>query len=200
MIPRLFPAVTAAALAFTLAACADEPRKRGSSSGETDPGPPGPTGAVNMEVYATETQDCPPGNVHIDIGAVNAAPPVVHEDGEDGAAVACSVVAEGSKFNASGSLKRGMIAFGFSDLVTNGSSAIGSVEFTDPATGVRYAATDGMPCVFQFAPGTAQGVEAGKIFVQFDCSNLVSDADATKACSSRYGYVTLEHCEGEPAM
>jgi hypothetical protein len=199
MILRLCPALLALTLASTLSGCGDEPRKH-SSSGETDPGDPGPTGAVNMEVYATETQDCPPGNVHIDIGTVNAAPPVVLEDGEDGAAIACSVVPDGNKLRASGSLKRGMVAFSFSDLVTDGSSAIGSVAFTDPASGVRYASVDGKPCVFQFAPGTAQGIQAGKVFVQFDCSNLVSDADASKACSSRYGYVTLSHCEGEPSM
>jgi len=199
MIVRLFLRVSAVALAASLVACSsDEPRR--SSSSNEEPAPPGPTGAANMEIYATETQDCPPGNVHIDVGTVNAQPPVTFEDGEDGAKVACSVVPEGGKFRASGSLAHGAYAFSLRDLVTDGSSAIGAIDFTDPGSGERYATVDGKPCVFQFAPGSGQGISAGKLFVQFDCSNVVSEADPAKACSLRYGYVTLEHCEGEPLL
>lgn len=182
--------------AFSLG-CSDDERRASSSDNETNSVPQA-TGAVNMEVYATAVQSCPPGNIHIDIGNVNAAPPLVYENGQDGAEVACSVLAEGAKFRAGGSLKKGMFSFSFHDVLTDGTSAVGQVQFSDPKDSTVYASSDLGPCVFQFAPGGEQGVSAGQIFVQFDCSNLISMADPKAACSSRYGYIRLEHCVGSP--
>ncbi|HZF49854.1 MAG TPA: hypothetical protein VE093_14440 [Polyangiaceae bacterium] len=195
---RLPRALTALVLPFALIACADDDRATSSSSKNSPPEDPGPTGAVNLEIYGTELQDCPAGNVHIDIGNVSSAPPVTFEDGKDGAEVSCSVVPEAGKLRASGSIAHGSQAFSFKDVVTEGKSAIGFVTAKDPASGTIYAAPPGKPCVFQFAPNSAQGVEAGRIVVQFDCSSLVSAEDPAHECSLRYGYVLLEHCEGEP--
>lgn len=183
---------------FAILGCADADPVSLSSSSNGAPQEPGPSGAVNLEIYETEIQTCPVGNVHIDIGNVNSAPPVTFEDGKEGTAVACSVLPEGSKLRASGSLTQGAKVFSFRDVVTDGKSSIGVVKVTDPASGTVYEAPDAKPCVFQFAPGSSQGVEAGRIWVQFDCSSLVSAADAAHECSLRYGYVLLEHCEGEP--
>lgn len=185
------------ALALSLIACGDEPKNNSTSSGDP-PEDPGPSAAVKLEIYATEAQDCPPGNVLIDLGNVSSAPPVTFEDGKDGSAVACSVVPESGKLLASGSITRDATSFAFRDVLTDGASAIGHVSFKDPESGAIYATPDGKPCVFQFAPGSGQAIEAGRIFVQFDCSNLVSEADPTKACSGRNGYLLFEHCEGEP--
>ncbi len=151
-----------------------------------------------MEVFASSEQSCPPGNVHIDIGNVKTAPPTTVTDGQDGAQVVCAVVPDGDKLAASGSIARGAIAFSFEGLVTAGESAIGSVGFRDPASGAAYASPAGSPCVFQFAPGTDQGIAAGRVSVQFDCSNLVIEQDPAAACSARYGYLLLEGCEGSP--
>lgn len=184
--------------AIALAGCADADPVSLTSSSNGPPPDPGPTGAVNLEIYETEIQTCPVGNVHIDIGNVSSAPPVTFENGKAGVAVACAVLPEAGKLRASGSLAQGAKVFSFRDVVTDGSSAIGFVKVADPATGTEYATPDAKPCVFQFAPGSLQGVEAGKILVQFDCSSLVSAADPAHECSLRYGYVLLEHCEGEP--
>jgi hypothetical protein len=193
MTARLWTAIAAITLSLaSLAGCSsDEPKP--STSGDP-PGEPKPTGAINMEVYATETQSCPPGNVQIDVGTVNSSPPETVVDGKDGAKVSCSVAPSGGKFNASGSIEKGSLSFAFRDVVTGGMSAVGQVEFSDPAAGVRYASTLDKPCVFQFAPGSDQGVEAGRIFVQFDCATLASAADPLDVCSARYGYVLLENC------
>jgi hypothetical protein len=199
---RLSSAPSAFAFAFALPlaliACADDDRRSSSSSPSTPPADPGPTGAVNLELYGTELQDCPIGNVHVDIGNVSSAPPVTFEDGKDGAAVACSVLPEAGKLRASGSIAHEAKAFSFRDVLTEGKSAIGFVTVSDPGSGAVYAAPDAKPCIFQFAPGSTQGIEAGRIVVQFDCSSLVSAANAAHECSLRYGYVLLEHCEGEP--
>jgi hypothetical protein len=192
------PAALAFAFALSLIACADDDRPASSSSATTPPEDPGPSGAVNLELYETESQVCPPGNVHVDVGNVSSAPPVTLEDGKDGAAVACSVVPEAGKLRASGSIAHGAKVFSFRDVLTDGKSAVGFVTVSDPTSGTVYAAPDGKPCIFEFAPGSTQGVEAGRIGVQFACTSLVSAADATHACSLRNGHVLLEHCEGEP--
>lgn len=177
--------------------CSSDER-RPSSTGDETSADPKATGAVNMEVYATAVQSCPPGNFHVDIGNVNAAPPMLYEDGQSGASVACSVLTEGSKLRAGGTIAKDTFSFSFRDVLTDGTSAVGQVEFTDPATGTVYASSDLGPCVFQFAPSSGQGVSAGQIFVQFDCSNLISKVNPNETCSSRYGYVRLEHCVGSP--
>lgn len=180
-------------LSLSLAGCGGDERPPRDTSPK---GPDGtePMGAINMEVYAEQSQTCPPGNIHIDIGTVNSSPAVLVVDGFEGAKVTCSVVKSGGAFKASGSIEQGDLAWAFTDLTADGPSAIAQVEFTDPKAGTRYLSNVAKPCVFQFAPGSLQGVDAGHIFVQFDCPDLVSVADPTNTCSSRYGYVRLENC------
>jgi len=173
-----------------LPACSSE--TQGVSS--TGPSPTAPEGAVNMEVYATPEQTCPPGNFHVDIGNTKVTPPALLVSGEGGVTVTCAVVAQGAKYQASGAIKQGSLDFSFQDVLTSGGSATGTVSFVDPKGSGRYTSVASAPCVFQFAPSSAQGIGAGQVFVQFDCAALVNEADATKSCSSRYGYVALDRC------
>lgn len=195
---KLLPAALLALLA-PLAACSDD-EGGGGGGGEAGAGgmAPRPTGAVAMEVYATMEQTCPPGNVHINIGNAQSAPPQTVVDGRDGASVGCAVVPSGDKLAASGSIEQAELVFSFGGVETDGASALGNVSFRDPAGGTLYESAPGSPCVFQFAPGTEQGVAPGRIQVQFDCPSLVSEEDATAACASRYGYLLLENCDGAP--
>ncbi len=170
-----------------------------SSGGEAANGSTGDAGAVargavDLEVYATEEQSCPPGNVHVDIGHVTTSPPDMLAHGVDGARVECAVVQNEEKFAASGTVARGAASFSFRDVVTAGASAIGHVEVVDPASGIRYASSEAHPCLFQFSATSGQGIGAGRIDVGFDCSDLVSAADPSKSCSSRYGSLRLEAC------
>jgi hypothetical protein len=193
---RVLLSAALAAMSLPLAvACSDD----GGGDGGGDDGGGGGSGpvaqgAVNMEVYATPAQTCPPGNVHIDLGNAQSSPQVKVIDGEDGAQVLCTVAPAGAELDASGSIQRGNLRFQFA-VLTGGQSATGSVGFLDPASGAAYSSPEGSPCVFQFAPSSGQGIEAGRIWVQFDCANLVNEQDPAAACSSRYGYLILENCE-----
>ena len=167
----------------------------GSSTGE-GPSTTAPEGAVNVEIYATPEQTCPVGNVHIDVGNSKIEPPKVEVDGWQGASITCSVAATGSGFAASGTLKKGALSLTFKDVLSDGKSATGTVSFKDPAGATTYTSTAATPCIFQFSPGTSQGIDSGKAFMQFDCSNLVNQGDPTKSCSARYGYVLVDRCAG----
>jgi hypothetical protein len=166
----------------------------GSSGGGSGPSTE-PQGAFNVEIYATMAQTCPPGNVHIDIGNTKLVPPTVVVDGVDGATVSCKVAQMGESFAASGEIKAGTSHVSFADVLTDGGSATGTVTFDDPATATQYVSSTALPCVFQFAPGSGQEVSAGRIFVQFDCSDLVSAANPADTCSARYGYAYFENCD-----
>lgn len=191
-------ALAALALTLTAAACSEGGRDDDDDggSGGGGGGGLGPAGAVNMEVFESSGQSCPAGNVHIDIGNVKTAPPTTVRDGQDGARVSCAVVPSGGKLEASGSLELGALSFSFGGLVTAGESAIGTAGFHDPASGAAYSSPASSPCVFQFAPGTDQGIAAGRLSVQFDCSTLVNEQDPAAACAARYGYLLVEGCEG----
>lgn len=179
-------------LGTLLAACGgDDPTGTSSTGG---PSTTAPEGAVNMEIYATPEQTCPMGNIHVDIGNSRVSPPELAVDAYEGAAITCKVVASGMGYTASGAIKKDSLDFAFEGVTSTGESAIGKVTVKDPATGESYQSPDGAPCVFQFAPGSGQGIEAGKAWMQFDCSSLVSAKDATLSCSSRYGYVLVDRC------
>jgi len=177
---------------FHFAACGGDDTTGTSSTG--GPSATAPVGAVNMEIYATPDQTCPIGNAHVDIGNSRVTPPELATDAYEGAVVTCKVVATGMGFSASGAIKKGSLDFAFEGVTSSGESAIGTVTVKDPATGDSYQSPAGAPCVFQFAPGSGQGLEAGKAWMQFDCSSLVSEKDATHSCSSRYGYVLVDRC------
>ncbi|MFO0758369.1 MAG: hypothetical protein U0359_17895 [Byssovorax sp.] len=186
-------ASTLLVLGFSLAACSSDTGTSGAGGGS---GPStAPAGAVNMEIYATPEQKCPIGNVHIDIGNSRVNPPELAVDAEEGASIKCRVAATGMGFGASGSIKKASFDFSFEGVTSSGESAVGKVTVHDPATGDEYTSPDGAPCVFQFAPSSGQGIEAGKAWMQFDCSSLVSEKDASLTCSSRYGYVLVDRCD-----
>jgi hypothetical protein len=186
------------ALMLTPLACSSE--STGSTSSSTTGGSGGPSktapeGAINMEVYTTPEQSCPLGNVHIDMGNSKVSPLVLVTEGFEGASVACSVVPDfKGNWVATGSLQKGALSFTFKDLTTGGQSATGTIVIKDPLGKDTYTSDPKSPCVFQFAPGSGQGVENGKLWIQFDCSTLVSDADKSKTCSSRYGYLFVDRC------
>ena len=169
----------------------------GSSTGE-GPSDTAPEGAVNVEIYPSTEQICPVGNVHIDLGNSKDEPPKVEIDAWEGASVACAVTLDAAKggLNASGTLKKGALSLSFKDVWSSGTSTTGTISFKDPAGAATYTSPAAAPCVFQFAPGTSQGIEAGKVYMQFDCTSLVNDADPKLSCSARYGYVLVDRCAG----
>lgn len=197
MVMRIF-AIFACALSSAVLGCSGDSvttTGSGSSTGE-GPSTTAPEGAVNVEIYATPEQKCPVGNVHIDVGNSKVEPPKLEVDAYQGASIVCSVTATGSGFDASGTLKKGALALTFKDVLSDGKSATGNIQFKDPAGAATYSSPAATPCIFQFTPGTAQAIDAGKVFMSFDCSSLVNDADPTQSCSARYGYVLVDRCAG----
>lgn len=191
-------ALSVLAAAVSLAGCGGD--DTGATSGSTTGGSTAPQGAVSVEVYRNDQQTCPYDSLLLEIGNVKASPPKLVVDGEAGAAITCSVAPMGEAFAANGSLGIGKKALSFGDVLTDGGSAVGSIRFQDPDTGAGFASAAAEPCVFQFAPSSDQGVAPGRVFVQFDCPALVSEADPTVVCSSRYGYVLVDRCDAGPSM
>ena len=196
MLMRLLVLFAFSISAGLLGCSSDTGSPSGSGTGE-GPSTTAPQGAVNVEIYATPEQTCPVGNVHIDLGNSKVEPPKLEVDAWEGASVKCSVAATGMGFGASGTLKKGAYSLTFKDVVSDGGSATGTVSFKDPAGSATYTNPTATPCIFQFTPGTTQGLDAGKAFMQFDCSALVNDADPKQSCSARYGYVLVDRCAGK---
>jgi hypothetical protein len=192
---RLF-VLFAFALSAGLVGCSSDTASGSASSTGEGPSATAPEGAVNVEIYATPEQTCPVGNVHIDLGNSKVEPPKLEVDAWQGASVTCAVTATGSGFAASGTLKKGAYSLTFKDVLSDGGSATGTISFKDPAGSATYTSPATAPCIFQFAPGTTQGLDSGKAFMGFDCSSLVNDADPKQACSARYGYVLVDRCTG----
>jgi hypothetical protein len=179
-----------------LLGCSGDTTNSSGTSAGAGPSTTAPEGAVNVEIYATPEQTCPVGNVHIDVGNTRVEPPKLEVDAWEGASVVCAVTPSGAGFAASGTLKKGGLELTFRDVVSDGASATGTISFKDPAGAATYTSTAKAPCIFQFAPGTTQGLDAGKAYMQFECGSLVNDADPTRSCSSRNGYVFVDRCTG----
>jgi hypothetical protein len=192
MNPRALPLP----LALILVACSggETGGNTSSTTGGEGPSETAPTGAVNLEVYTAEGQDCPAGNVHVDLGNTKLDPPELLVDAYEGASVACAVEPMGLVLDASASLSQGGASFSFSGVTSDGKSAVGAVTIELPDGGGEYQSDPQKPCVFQFAPGSGQAIAPGKVFVQFDCNALTRAGDPSKTCSSRYGYVYVDRC------
>lgn len=178
----------------------------GCSSGDANPAggatsqPSGRKGAVNVEIYESQGQSCPLGNVHLDIGSVNSSPVAEVADGE-GATITCRV-AEGQSgsgdagppFAASGSLAQGSVSFRFANVTATAStpSATGEVVIRDPNAGGEYASQS---CVFEFLATQGDQIGPGMLHVEFQCGTLASAADPAKTCAARNGYLLLEACD-----
>src|SRR4051794_30517386 len=91
--------------ALGIAGCSSE------TGGNIPPDPNGPEGAVNMEVYTNDAQNCPLHNVHIDVGNTKVSPPELVVNGAGGATVACSVKDMGGQFAATATITKGSFAF-----------------------------------------------------------------------------------------
>jgi hypothetical protein len=204
--PSVVVLAAIAALAAPATGCSDETESAAATTGASTTGPTGSErfGAVNLEIYAQPMQTCPVGNVHIDIGNVKTEPPQTVSDGFAGASVTCTVAQVALQFVASGSIvqesgdPQKSRDFSFSGLETEGVSGLGMVAIKDPADGTKYESNMDKPCVFQFIESAGHSVTPGRISVQFDCTQLVSEANSADTCSLRFGYVLLDKCNTVP--
>lgn len=206
--PSVVVLAVIAALVAPMTGCSDD-TESAAAAGTTGGSTTGSTGserigAVNLEVYAQAMQTCPVGNVHIDIGNVKTEPPQTVNDGFSGASVTCTVAQVALDFVASGSIVQDRddpqesLDFSFTGLDTKGVSGLGMVAIKDPADGTKYESTMANPCVFQFIESANHSISPGRLSVQFDCTEIVSEANSADTCSVRFGYVLLEKCDTVP--
>ncbi|WP_437574652.1 hypothetical protein [Sorangium sp. So ce887] len=119
-------------------------------------------------------------------------------DGEEGATVDCSVTGSGT-FAVTGRAKNSATATeirvkidGISPTATREMPATGSVSFSSARTsGIAFTSTTEEQCTFWFDPESEQGVDAGKIWVAFECTAVKSGRDI---CEIRLGTLSFDSC------
>ncbi|WP_437596934.1 hypothetical protein [Sorangium sp. So ce590] len=121
-------------------------------------------------------------------------------DGEDGATVDCTVTGSGT-FAVTGKARNSATATeirvkidGISPAATQEMPATGSVSFSSARTsGITFTSTTEEQCTFWFDPDSEQGVNAGKIWVVFECTAVRSGRDI---CEIRRGTLAFDSCGG----
>ncbi|WP_437294038.1 hypothetical protein [Sorangium sp. So ce426] len=160
--------------------------------------PPTPRGAYKMN-FADPGIDCAaPGHIAT-LGEVTDIQKVrLVTDGEDSASVDCSVSGSGT-FSVSAVAKNPAEAAeihvkidAISPAATRDAPATGSISFSSARTGGQTFYSDtAAPCEFWFEG--KQGVDAGKIWVGFECPAMLNEGET---CQLRLGVLAFDSCGG----
>lgn len=168
-------------------------------AGCSDPVPPTPRGAWSVS-FISPNANCPVSGHNAKVGDVtDHTKERVIVDGEDNVSVDCTVSGSGS-FNVSANaidnangLAFTMAVEGISPSATLDKPATGGVSFSSPTTGGEPAQSNSMdPCIFYFIPDSGEGIDAGKIWVAFQCPSMQLDMGT---CAIQQGYAIFENCE-----
>ncbi|WP_437808675.1 hypothetical protein [Sorangium sp. So ce1078] len=166
--------------------------------GCSDPAPPTPRGGYSLNFVKPGASCNVSGHSEI-LGDVTAAQKTqVLADGEESASVDCSVSGSGS-FDVSAIVGNSATATelrvkidGISPAATREMPATGSVSFSSAKTsGIPFTSTTDEQCQFWFEPESKQGVDAGKIWVVFECPAVRS---GQYICEIRRGVLALDSC------
>lgn len=114
------------------------------------------------------------------------------EDGVDDTLVSCSVIQEESSFRVetvqSADSRTLTLAFNITANATKENPAKGTVSYATPFTGTTFTSTE---CNFYFL-NTGQGVQAGQVWVTFECPELAAAQD--DICAIDIAYAAYEQC------
>ncbi len=113
-----------------------------------------------------------------------------------GAIIQCAVTPNGAGFTAAGILDNGAghhLDFKI-DSVTAGMPAQGTIGFRSAKTVNTYRSPSGKPCTFSFSAAQAPQLAAGRIWIDFKCSDVV-DVSRDSACSIASGTVAMQNCD-----
>ncbi|AUX35577.1 MULTISPECIES: hypothetical protein [Sorangium] len=166
--------------------------------GCSDPAPPTPRAAYSLN-FVKPGASCNVGGHSEVLGEVTAARRLrVVADGDEGASVDCTVTGSGS-FDVSATLKNSATAtqvrikiVDISPGATKEMPASGSVSFSSAKTsGTTFTSTTDEQCQFWFDAESEQGVDAGKIWVVFECPSVT---DGQYTCEIRRGALALDSC------
>ncbi|KYF64664.1 hypothetical protein BE11_49245 [Sorangium cellulosum] len=166
--------------------------------GCSDPAPPTPRGAFSMN-FADPGASCNAAGHLATLGDVTAAQRVrVLTDGEEGATIDCSVTGSGT-FKVSAHAVNPATAAeirvnipAITPAATQEMPATGSISFSSAKTGGEPFVSDPAdPCQFWFVPESEQGVNAGEIWVVFECPAMLNDG---YSCELRRGALAFDGC------
>ncbi|WP_437955646.1 hypothetical protein WME76_29630 [Sorangium sp. So ce119] len=166
--------------------------------GCSDPAPPTPRGAFSMN-FVDPGASCNAGNHSAMLGDVTAARRLrVLTDGEEGATIDCSVTGSGT-FKVSAQARNPATAAeirvnipAITPAATEEMPATGSISFSSVKTGGETFVSDpAAPCEFWFVPESEQGVNAGEIWVVFECLAMLNDG---YSCELRRGALAFDGC------
>ncbi|AUX45991.1 hypothetical protein SOCE26_074940 [Sorangium cellulosum] len=168
------------------------------SVGCGDDPPPPPRGAFRMN-FADPGGDCSTAGHLAELGSVTGThKDQVLADGEEDVTVSCTVSGSGSfsvsaratnaKTAASITVSIGSIA----PDATQDAPATGSVNFSSVQTAGDTFVASPEPCNFWFIPESGQGVDAGKIWVAFECPAVRNEG---QVCQIRNGFLAFDNCD-----
>ncbi|KYF95646.1 hypothetical protein BE17_49235 [Sorangium cellulosum] len=166
--------------------------------GCSDPAPPTPRGAYSLN-FADPGASCNTSGHSETLGEVTAASRTkVLTDGEEGATVDCVVSGSGT-FSVSARARNSATATeirvdidSISPSATAEMPATGSISFSSARTGGETFVSDPEdPCRFWFVPESEQGIDAGKIWVVFECTSMLNEG---YSCELRRGALAFDSC------
>ena len=175
---RAVPVSALAFIALGLAAC-------------SDPATVPFQGAFTATFGNAATNVCPATSPTPTVGAgsvtANARTAVV--DGENGAAVSCTVVAADGKFNTTATISLGSVNFSLSGVSFTGNTGTGTVAIGGPNTVGIYRPAAGSTCNFELI-----SADAGRMWTKFSCPNMVRGATLNSLCAVSDGVAVFENC------
>ncbi|WP_437586837.1 hypothetical protein [Sorangium sp. So ce1000] len=164
----------------------------------SDPASPTPRGGYTMNFADPGAACSAPGHLAT-LGEVSSAQKVrLVTDGDDDAVVDCSVSGSGS-FSVSAMARNRAEAAeihvkidGITPAATRDAPVSGSISFSSAKTGGQTFYSDPeTPCQFWFEG--KQGVDAGKIWVNFECPAMLNEGEI---CQLRLGVLAFDGCGG----
>jgi hypothetical protein len=182
--------ITAAATLLPLAAL-----------GCSDPVPPTPDGAWTLNFVQQSALECDIFSHNAQVGIISSdSRTKVITDGTEGARVSCEVTGSGT-FKAKG--KASQNGYSLEILIpaitadaSPESPADGQIAYSSTKETVSNTYVAEKPCAFYFQPDTKEGVDTGKIWVAFQCDEIVFD---TSKCQISQGYAIFENCTTDAA-
>jgi len=162
--------------------------------GCSDPVPPTPQGAFNVQ-FSDTGQDCDIASHRSEAGVISASNRgAVLIDGMNGAQVTCSVSGSGP-FNVSAKIVLGSDGINVSIPAINAGATLDSpakgsfLFFSDRTAGDAFSSSS---CNFYFKEGTGEGIAAGKLWVSFNCPEVL---ESMNTCGISESHVIFENCD-----
>ena len=172
-----------------------------SGLGCSDPVPPTAQGAYAV-TFVDTGKDCDQSGHNIVLGEVTPdSKDRLVKNGDEGSQISCDVTGNGTfNVNARASQGAAFLSVNVSGLKskvnggpTEDAPAPGNVSFASANTAGNVYGTQETPCDFWFYEDSNEDVDAGRVWMAFSCSAIVS---AGSTCQLSTSYVIFENCTG----